>query len=446
MPSPFLAAAHQAARARRWWLMGRAAPYFARYLPDDLPTPDPEEHGRAALPLWALWRERERLDTALARLAEVRVVSRSEALSPVEALTALAHEQDVDTSHALSTALGHELGGPVRALGSVYAGAVDRAAGRGFERLTTDAELAAADGLLAATAEPVRDVLDWATLRVGRPRRKRPALGDLLRVLRNAELDDLARPANDPWPTLRRFRDTVGWPMEAEVEVAGPSGWFGSWALRGRTRRVVGVAAWPGPLRLRFALQGLGRLDALAQGGRGVLLPRDAAAAQLPSALYPLWFCERLFQEKALKSRAANADTGRLAALAEILLHRAQAALVKLWATFDSAREVGAVLESVPLLSHALGVQIAPEVGLLLAAPWSSGPSAWPSATLAAAALGRRLRAELDVDYWRNPRCVEPLRQLASRTAEATLVDLVPGEPASWVPEYRAWAEEVLGA
>ena len=55
---------------------------------------------------------------------------------------------------------------------------------------------------------------------------------------------------------------------------------------------------------------GVGAVDALRRDPQAADVELLEAAAQLLSALYPLWFSERLFQERALRSRSATIDTG----------------------------------------------------------------------------------------------------------------------------------------
>lgn len=447
MASPFAAMAQRALRARRWLLLGNAGPALARFAPDDLATPDASGDSAAAVQAWAFWRKAALIEEALADLRQVRVARHHQSMDVPQALGELGIEPDAETAKELVQALSRVLTTPAQRLGSAWAQVVELSAEQGAPRLVDEGDRAAAGRLLAITEEPVRDVLTWATRRLGRTRRVRLALPDVLRALRNPTLDEVFRPAEDPWPALGCWRAALGLELGADAETAdSPHAWFGSWALRGQERRVVGTAGWPGALRLRFALQGLGRLDLLAEAGTAALLPGHRGSAQLMPALYPTFLAERGFQQRALGFTAASADSARLAALGELLLQRTQAAIVQVWAIFEQTREVAAVFESAARFSAALYAPVPPALAMLLASPWSANLAAWPVTSLAAAALVNQLREAFDQDHWRNPRCVPVLRELASRSGNEPLTALVPGELASHERHYARWVEESLGA
>ncbi len=271
-----------------------------------------------------------------------------------------------------------------------------------------------------------------------------------MRALRNESLDGIFQPAADPWPAISAWREVLGFELKAATEVAAePTAWPGSWALRGRRSRLVGTTGWPGALRARFALQGLGRLDLLSEGGHAALLPRDPAAAQVLAAVYPMLLAEQSFLRRqfsaASRSGIPDADSRRLLALSELLLQRAQAAVVHLWAEFDQSREVGAVMDTAGIVSRALLASSPAELAMLLAAPWADGLSALPSAVMAGAGLIESWREVLDEDFWRNPRFAEPLRQLASRASVDRLAELAPQAHASGLKAYTRWVEASLG-
>ena len=448
-PSRFASAAHRLARARRWLLMGRRAPFLARYAPPDLPTPDPEEDGEGAARVWGVWQMAESLDEGLARLMSVRVEQGSGSLGIAQALAAVASEPDRDVATALIRSLARLTRAPALELGSAFARAVDLAAERGAPRVVSAPELQAARELLAITEEPVRDVLIWASRRAGKPRRAPLALADVLRVLRNESLDAIFRPVEDPWPALAGWRRTLGFELTAATEVAGePEAWPGSWALKGRRSRLVGTAGWPGFQRARFALQGLGRLDVLSEGGQAALLPRDPAAVQVLAAVYPMLLGERSFLKRVFGSSGnagPDADARRLAALSELLLQRTQAAVLHLWAAFDESRELAAVLETAGVVSRALHATVPPDLAILLAAPWADGLGALPSAAMTGAGLIESWREAFDEDFWRNPRFVETLRGLASRAPREAIGDLAPEAHASGPKAYARWVEGSLG-
>ncbi len=431
--------------------MGRPAPFLARYAPTDLPTPDLAEEGEAAVQVWALWRGAERLDQGLARLMSVRVEQGGESAGIARALAAAAIEPDRDAVAASIRSLERLTRGPALELGSGFARTVDLAAERGIPRVVSESELQAARALLAITEEPVRDVLVWASQRAGRPRRSRLALVDVLRVIRNQSLDAYFRPLGDPWPALVGWRRTLGLDLSAATEVASePDAWPGSWALRGRRSRVVGTSGWPGFQRARFALQGLGRLEVLAEGGQEALLPRDRAAAQVLAAIYPMLLGERNFLGRVFgvsgEGKGPEADARRLVALGELLLQRAQAAVLQLWSAFDTSREVAAVLDTAAVVSRALHATVPADLAFLLAAPWADGLSALPSAIMAGAGLIESWREAFDEDFWRNPRIAEPLRGLASRAPREQLVELVPEALTNGPKAYARWVEASLGA
>ena len=447
----FASAAHRWARARRWLLLGHRGPFFARYAPRDLPTPDREEDGVEAIRVWARWGLAERLDEGLGQLTSVRVDQSGLSIGIAQALGVAASERDRDAATGLLRTVARAARAPGMELASSFARAVDVAAEHGIPRVVDEPELRAARELLAITDEPVRDVLVWASRRAGRPRRSPLALVDILRVLRNQTLDAIIQPAGDPWPALVAWRHTLGLELPAASEVAvEPEAWPGSWALRGRRSRLVGTSGWPGALRARFAMQGLGRLDALSEGGQAALLPRDAAAIQVLAAVYPMLLAEggflgRIFAPSRL-GHGHGADFRRLAALGELLLQRIQAAALHLWSAFDQSRELGAVLEAASVVSQALHATVPPDFAILLAMPWADGMSALPSATMTGAGLIESWREVFDEDFWRNPRFAEPLRGLASRAASESLATLVPGAHANGPKAYARWVEAALGS
>jgi len=436
-------------RARRWLLSGSPGPFLARVAPDDLPTPDLAEDGESAVRVWALWRQAGKLDAGWSRLERARVDRSGESLSLPEALAAAALEPDRDAAAALVKSAAREARQPVDDLAAAFAGAIELAAEHGSPRAVPEGELRAARELLAISEEPARDVLTWASLRAGRPRRARLALADVLRAVRNPSLDPLY-PAVDPWPELEVWRRTLGLELAARTEVAAaPDCWPGSWALRGRRSRLVGTSGWPGALRARFALQGLGRLEVLSEGGFEALLPRDPAAAQLPAAVYPMFLAEATFLRRVFgsgRSEALDRDSRRLAALGEVLLQRAQAAALQVVSAFDETRRIGAATEAAEAVSRALHAATPRELGLSIAAPWAEGLSAWPSAVMTGAALIESWREGFDEDFWRNPRFAQPLRVLASRCAREPLAELAPEALAEGPGAYARWVDASLGA
>ena len=209
-------------------------------------------------------------------------------------------------------------------------------------------------------------------------------------------------------------------------------------------RRLVGVAAWPGAARWRFALQALGRWDALRDAGDDLWLPKDGAAAELLGALYPLLLPDRTFLDRVAGSRAAaGPDEVRWLALGEALWARLGATTVLVRQAFQRSGSIEAAHDAAAdLFRNALGAAVPPEIGLLLCRPWGA-PLVQPRSLLAAAELRITLREAFDEDFWRNPRAVPTLRELATRSATEPLEALVPG--ARDAGSYVRWLEERLG-
>ncbi|MHB8419300.1 MAG: hypothetical protein ACYDCL_14580 [Myxococcales bacterium] len=447
LPPELRAAAMGTARARRFLLLGRRGPWFARAAAGGEAEADAEEHGVAAVQAVALLGRAADIDEALASF-QGRIVERSgEApLTPAQALELMGQEDDPDEREGLARSLARALRGPLEAAGAAFASCADDAAERGGAELAPAAEVAAGHRLLEATEDAARDVLEWATQRQGRSRRTRMSWPDLVRVLRQRPLDAVLRAARDPWPTLRGWREAVGLSVELRFEAQVASGFLGSWAVRlGGGRLVAGASASPGALQWRFALQALGRADALREAGEEALLPADPAAAELLGALYPGLLADRAFLDRGARLRpTATPDDVRLLALSEVLLARLQAAIFRTLNAFETGRALEPLRDTAAdAFRRALFVPVPPEIGLLFCRPWAP-PLASPRASLAAAALAPGLRERFDVDWWRNPRATPELRRLASQAASAKLEDLVPGcdDPAT----YGRWAAERLGA
>jgi hypothetical protein len=226
------------------------------------------------------------------------------------------------------------------------------------------------------------------------------------------------------------------------------SGYCGGWALRGGRSARVGVASWPGAVRHRFAMQALGWWDALSEGGEQALLPRDEAATALAAALWPTILAEPLFATRILGTSTIGPDALRLLALAETLFSRLGAAAVLVLDEFQRSRSVAQAIEvAATHFARAAFAPLPPELALLLCRPWGGpGLSAPPDAVLAAQALAEALCRSYDVDWWRNPRSVEPLRQLWSRSASEPLEALVVDFDAGAAGEsLRRWLEAKLG-
>ena len=348
-----------------------------------------------------------------------------------------------------------------RSLADAWALVADEAAANGAATLVSARTRDCAERLLAASEEPVRDVLEWATKHEGRPARAQLAWHDVVRALRNPTLDALFHPRVDPWTALLDWRKqwragqganpegAAGEPAIDDLgfEVAS-GGYCASWAMRGRQSSRVGVTSWPGAVRQRFALQALGSWDALSEAGVASLLPLDEGAVHLPAALWPLMLSEPTFAPRLLGIPTVAADALRLLALAEVLFNRLGAAAVLVLDEFQRARAVDAALEAADAhFARALYAPLQPELGLLLCRPFGGpGLTAPPDAVLGAHLLADGLRQDHDVDWWRNPRSVEPLRAIWSRTASESLEALVPNfEGAAGEESLRRWLEAKLG-
>ncbi len=436
--------AERFARAQRRRLLGRRAPWLARAasgagLPADL-----GEHGAASVRAVALAAEGAVIDEGLARLAGARAHGGArEVGTPMEALWRLAVEPEGDARGALAASLSRSIRDPALALAGAFARVLERAAEAGLPEVASEADERAAKLLIAATEDPVRDVLDWATVRLGRGRREKLSWSDSFRALWNRPAELRLRPAADPWPALAGWRARIGAPLEDDVGLeAAPAtiGW-GSWAVRAGGKARVGVAAPPGAPRWRLALQSIGRWDALREGGRRAFLPADPASAELLPSLWPLLLADRLFLERGVGAPGVDLDDVRRLALSELLCARLGAAAVLVRRGFQESRSVeGARGEAADRFRVALYAPIAPELGLLLCAPWQPSSSE-PRAILAAIGLASELRERFDVDWWRNPRVWPELRRIASEAGTATL----PPQPAERAPLDR-WIVEKLGA
>ena len=444
-PPELRAAAAGIARARRFLLLGRPRPWLDRAAAAGVPEADLHEHGAPAVHAAVQLAHAEPIDEGLAALQRPTVERPGESRTrPVEALAAVAHEEDPDEREGWARAIAAALPESLEAAAAALAACADEAAERGAPALVSPADLVAAREVLAATEEPARDVLGWATLRLGRSRRRRLHWTDVARVLRQQPLDSSLPSLRDPWPVLRAWREASGLSVDLRFESCTTSGFLGSWGLRLHGRLVAGAAGWPGALLWRFALQALGRADAAKEAGDDALLPADEGAAELLGALYPTLLAERAFLDRAVRWRpAASPDDARKLALSEILLARLQAAALQTLHGFEAHRSLGPLRDgAADAFRRALFVPVPPEVGLLFCRPYAP-PLASPRAALAAAPLATSLRERFDFDWWRNPAAVPELRRLAAGAATAKLDELVPGGPDGGA--YGRWVEERLG-
>jgi hypothetical protein len=356
--------------------------------------------------------------------------------------------------------LTRELRAAARDLAGTWALVVDDAAAAGAPEVVSARAVEAARRLLAVSEEPVRDVLRWATKRDGRPVHARMAWHDVVRVLRNASLDDLFPPRADPWIAIRdwraRWRTGEGAPVDPDDVADGDefgfelsaSGYLGGWALRrGRSAR-VGAAAWPGASCHRFALHSLGLWDALSEAGSGALLPLDDAAPALPAALWPLLLAEAIYARRVLGAEQVSADALRSSALAEALWNRLGSAAVLVLDEFQRSRSIEQALDAAETrFGSAVFAPVPPELALLLCRPFAGpGVTAPPDAVLAAHALTDELRQSYDVDWWRNPRSLAPLRGLWSRCAGESLEALLPAFTSEKAEaSFAKWLDATLG-
>jgi hypothetical protein len=435
------------ARARRIFLLGKPAPWYRRAAEFETGAVDGREYGAAAAWSSAELTLTEEIDDGLRELGRATVErSGQPTATPAEALFAIAHEDDADEREGLGRALARALRKPMETLGGTFAGCAELAAERGAAGLVSPSELEAATQLLAATDDSARELLAWALVQLGGPRRAKPHWTDQLRALRNPDLDACLRPAANPWPALQGWRERWGMPGEerARFEASSRSGWLGAWAVRATGRNNVGAAGWPGALLWRSGLQALGRWDSLREAGDELLLAEDAGSAELLGALYPMLLPDRLFLDRAIRVRPSSTpDDVRRLALGEVLLGRLQAAALLTQKEFERGRALEPLRDvAADHFRRALHVPVPPEVGLLLCRPWAP-PLASPRAMLAAASLNRTLQESFDVDWWRNPRSVPELRRLASTTASAKLTELAPG--GEKVDAFARWADERLG-
>ncbi|MHB1844436.1 MAG: hypothetical protein ACYCWW_06315 [Deltaproteobacteria bacterium] len=422
--------AERAARARRLLLLGREGPWFGRAAAVRLEPADATEHGVGPVRLVALLGHAAALDEALAGLARTAIPgTESERLGPMEALERLALEDDPEERAAMAEALARALRAPAQALGGVFARVVEAAGEAGAPAIVSEVEASAARALLAGSEDAARDVLSWSTFRLGRSRRQRLAWPDVLQALVNRPAERWLLPPGDPWLALRGWREAWGAPVgeQVSVESIGARVAWGAWAIRASGQPRIGVAAPAGALRWRFALQGLGRWDALREAGSRALLPVDPSGPELLAALWPLLLSERRFLDRVAGASAeASADEARRFGLSELLLGRLAAAGSLVRQAFEETGSLEAVREAAASrFREALFAPIPPELGMLCCAPWLP-PLAEPRAFLSALALADRLREGFDEDWWRNPKAVAELRRLASESATRKLDELVP--------------------
>jgi hypothetical protein len=440
-------------------LLGAPPPFLGRLSAHRPPGAELQEHGIAAVRVAAIWGRFEAIDAALADLTEPCVAFGDEALTPSEAARRLVDEPDGDERASLAEAIDGALPARALKLAGAWALVADDSAALGAVELVAARTVDCARRVLSAGDDAVRDVLGWATRRLGRPPRTPLAAHDVARLMRNPELDGLFV-GHDPWDTLRAWR--VPWEAagrtaqapepESEPRFETGTRGLGAWALSGRRQSRVGVSAWPHALGHRFALMALGLWDTLRASGWASMLPMDEGAASLASALWPPLLVERDFLVRVLRAADADPDTLRLLALSEVLCDRLAAAGVLVVDEFQRTRSVAqAVAASETHVRRAIFASVRPELGLFFCRPFGAsgggpGISAPPDSVLAARLLAQSLRREHDADWWRNPRAFVPLRELWARGASDSLETLLTGfDQEAGEAELREWFDEKLG-
>jgi hypothetical protein len=458
-PNALQRAAAALGRARRLVLLGAPPPFLGRLSTHRPAGAELEEHGITAVRVAAIWGRFEAIDAAVADLTESCVAFGEEALTPSEALRQLVDEPEAEERTLLAEAITTALSARALKLAGAWALAADDSAALGAVELVSARTVDCARRVLSAGDDAVRDVLGWATRRLGRPQRAPLAAHDVARLMRNPELDGLFV-GRDPWETLREWRvpwEAAGRTAQAPEQASEPrfeigTRGLGAWALSGRRQSRVGVSAWPHALQHRFALVALGLWDTLRASGWASMLPLDEGAASLANALWPPLLAERPYLARVLQAADADPDTLRLLALGEAVCDRLAAGAALVVDEFQRSRSVAqAVAASETHFRRAIFAPLRSELGLLFCSPFGassggSGISAPPDAVLAARQLAQSLRRDHDADWWRNPRAFVPLRDLWARGASDSLETLVTGfDPAAGEAALREWFDEKLG-
>jgi hypothetical protein len=177
-------------------------------------------------------------------------------------------------------------------------------------------------------------------------------------------------------------------------------------------------------------------------------LPLDDAAAALPAALWPTLLAEPIYGRRVLGADQVSSDALRSIALVEAIFNRLGAAAVLVLDEFQRSRSVAQALDAAhSRFGNALFAPVPPDLALLLCRPFGGPAIAMPpDAVLCAHTLAGAFCRSHDVDWWRNPRSVAPLRALWSRCAGETLEALLPDfTPAKAEADYGKWLDAKLG-